>query len=644
MKCFLVLLYICVGLCCLSERSFAQFSGTISAGLNASSNVDGVDTSSPDRILQPGLTLQYLTQFSPITTYTISFSTAPYLYTQTPDHSYSSTIFDAGGSFYLSNLKAIREESDQLSADAKPAPVAQTRPSSQSGTPPIGSSPPTSSATSASQAQHANESTDSGDSDSSDLSDSLVANTTSALYLVSGALDSMEFKGKNGDALSDRRDSASELISTLADLLDSLTFSASVKEVTLDELKDVRPLLIQILAGSKQQSRVLQLFDDGVKYLNEAKPQSDFMPIQGVVPTPSQPADGAPSTGSLQRPAIPSVKEPVQDEEEESPKAPTYTLISATQPFRTLGAQDFDIAENLTDQSATTFASSLQLPFSYEIRRNQPYYNIYDYNALTLEGTFESSPSEKTSLDLTFDYINSNYQNDSVYTNVEDQLRLGVRTLISHSTSLIFEGILGLKNYSTPLAVAPDSTNKLKKVATVPSSFFQYTFGAGIVHAAGESASFGMLFTISTNPVLRAYVDQLGKLSQRQAASTSDDQYTYNLSRAMVFVQDKIFWGLILAIDVAGEHRKYGSVVKKVTDNITRLSGADRTERSLIANAGLTKEFSFEDARALSLFTDIALTATLGYTTVAAQLPSGAAFPLYTYDDTEVGISLSLSF
>jgi hypothetical protein len=641
MKLFLFALFLIAGSLLWSSPNYAQFSGSISGGITLSSNVEGIDTSAPDKIVQPGISLQYLTQFSPITTYKFSASIAPYIYTQTSNHTYYSMTFGLGSSFYLSNQQAIRAEWERGSSEAEPAPTAQTQSTSQTITSPTSAPPPSTSQSSTVR----NTPTDSSTDAASSLADSLVANTTSALYLVSGGLDSMEFKGKNSEALSDRRDSASEIVSTLADLLDSLTFSQSEKEVALDEFKDVRLLIAQILSGSKQQERILLLFDQAVKYLNEAQPESDFMPTQGVVLPSGSTPELTPSPGhSTTNDTGINNDEPSETTDVAAPKAPIYTLISATQPFRTLGAQDFDIAADLTDRGATTFASSLQFPLSYEIRINQPFYKIYDYNALTFEGTFESSPSERTALDLTYDLISSSYPNDSVYTNVENQLRLGVRTLLSNSTSLLFEGILGLKKYSTPITTDTVGATKLKKPAAVPSSFFQYSLGTGLVHTIGQDVSVGGLFTFSTNPALRAYVDQIGNLSQRKTAGISDDQYTYNLTRLMGFIQAKVFWGIMLALDLSTEHRKYGSIVKKVSDLITQLTGADRTEIAFITNLGVTKDFTFEEDRALSLFNDIALTFSVGYTTVAAKLPSGALFPLYSYNDTEAGLSLAFGF
>ncbi len=622
--------------------SYAQFQGTLSAGIISSSNVEGVDTSAPDRIFQPGITLQYLTQFSPVATYKFSASTTPYIYTQRDIHSYSATQLGIGASFYLSNIPSIRAEASL--AGSEPVADSQSYPDNSAQKTGTFSIPPTQQA---SQTGPSTEPIKSNAAEGSSTTDSLVATTTTALYLVSGALDSIQFKGKNAAVLSDQRDSASQIVSTLADLLDSLTFTQSVKEVSLGELRETRPLLEHVLSGLKQEDRILLLFAQAIKDLEKAYPESDFLPTQGSLePDSSAISTQHTHTTSATRPVAPTYSEPdSSDQSDDEPaKAPLFFLIAPTQAFRNLSAQDFDIPANLADAGATTFASNLQLPLTFEIRKNQPYYKIYDYSALTIEGTYEASPSQRTTLDLTYDLINSTYPNDSIYSSLENQLRIGVRTLLSQTTALLAEGIIGFKNYVTPLTVLPDSVNKLKRPSTVASSFFQYSLGLGLMHSIGDDVSFGGLFTFSTNPTLRAYVDQIGNLSQRRATGISDDQYTYNLMRLMAFVQAKIFMGMMLSLDLSGEHRKYGSVVNRTTDRITLLTGADRTERGLFTNVTLLKDFSFVNERALSLFNDISLSGSIGYSTVSALLPSGPRFPLYSYDDTEIGLSLSLGF
>jgi len=622
----------------LGGPCYAQFQGTISAGMISSSNVEGLDTSAPDRIVQPGISLQYLTQFSPVATYKLSASMNPYFYTQNNLHTYYSSQFGIGASYYLTNLQAIRAEANGSGVES----VASLGKESNAQTT-VASSNHTSQQ--ASQTASSNDRPATSNEEGTSPADSLIVNATIDLYLVSGALDSLEFTGKDVGVLSDQRDSASQIISTLADLLDSLSFTQSVKEVSVSELKEIRPLIEHVLAGLKPRDRILLILDRSINDLEKAKPESDYLPTQSsLLPDSSSGLNMALLTDSWQRTTVISEPAATYQSDDEPPKAPIFTLIPATMPFRNLGAQDFDIPANLADAGATTFASSLQLPVTFEIRRDQPFYKIYNYSALTIEGTYENLPSHSTTLDLTYDLTNSTYFDDSIYSSIEHQIRLGTRTLLSQTTALFAEGIIGIKHYVTPLTVLPDSTNKLKRPSTVASSFFQYSLGLGLMHSISDAVLFGGLFTFSTNPTLRAYIDQIGNLSQRRATGISDDQYTYNLVRLMAFIQAKIFWGMMLNFDLSEEHRKYGSVVNRVTDRVTLLTGADRTERGVFTNFSLMKVFSFVDDRALSLFSDISVAGNIGYSAVSAFLPSGGNFPLYSYDDTEIGLTFSLGF
>jgi hypothetical protein len=660
----------------LPQSSFGQFSGTVAAGATGATNIEGVDTTSPDLIFQPAITLEYQTEFSPLQIYKLSFEHAPQIYTVTPAHTYTETTFGLQATFYLSNLDAITSEWTTSHEEEKtveiPPPPFKTQSSNDSSKASVPISKDSAYHIQAGLTSQSNPSPNTIKSILTPeavqvISDSLIELVSETLSDASEALDSIEFKGKNADIEGDLRDSVSESISALSNVLDSVAFSSSVKSVALDIINSAKAVLTQITIGQSYSKRVSLAFDNSILWMSRALPEDDFLATRTSITTSIKPTitKPSPTRSDTSKTIQAEVKQPIETSGripapikrtsktlqveiiENEANAPVYTLLNATEEFRNDTWEDFDIVENITPMSATTYAFNLQTPFSYELDRNRPGFNIYNFNQLTLEGTLEGFASKSVVFDLTYDYVNSQYGNDSIFTNSENRVRLGVRGLLSTTTTLFGEAIAGLKNYATTIDYL-DTTiiGKVKRIRSVPlpTSFQLYIFGLGIVHHAGDDANFGGLIDISTSPNLRVFLDQLPNRARQQASGITDDDYTYTMQRVMLFSTVRVLQAVDWGLSIVGELRKYGSVLAKDKAALINSTGADRNEKDFFLNSSLTHTFTFDEKTALSIFDLITIEAALAYSGVRSTAPSGRPLPQYTYRDTEGTFTITLGF
>lgn len=258
----------------------AQFSGSISTGMESSSNIQSLDTSSPDRIFLPALQLNYDWRAAATSRISFGVGLAPNLYSITPALSYTATTLSATGLFYLSNGDAIRAES-QSSTESMSAPARVSIPTQGEAQSAAAAGATETAPRQTTKAEQ--EDNSSSQDEASSKSDALVEHAVEGLYSLSGRLDSLENLGKGlsksqRERLSDLRDSVSEILTTDADLLDSIGYSESAADVIVSELRALRPAVVAV---SPKEHAAL---DAIIKDLSSAKPSSDFLA------TPTAPA------------------------------------------------------------------------------------------------------------------------------------------------------------------------------------------------------------------------------------------------------------------------------------------------------------------------------------------------------------------
>ncbi len=632
----------------------AQFSGSVSLGGQRTNNVQSLDTIAPDQLLLPAFELNYDVHPSNVSTISLTGSYTPSFYAVNPGLSFQETSIGATGVFYLSNQDAISAEAiEKGSEDEFKLPrSSHLLGMEQDALDPLRIFQPASPVPprSAYNQQSKN--------------DSLVDLAVSALYTLSGELDSTDISPKGiskarVSELEDLRDSISDVVSTIADLLDSAGYSESTSEVVITELQSLRVPLLGLMPQTKPSHTDAKLLDAAIHFLQQAKPEADYL---STAPTPSAPPGASTETKKLFHSLV--LIQPTTAEG--AAAAPNITLLTSSTRLRMFGHHDAAVHEDADDSGASTMATALTVPVVYTNHAGVHYSpadsllfggnyggNPNDNKMLTFGASVEGMTSTNFSLRGSYDYTHEEFPFDSVYSSTENRFTLTPRIALGKTTVLIGEGAVGFKKYLNPLVVTitpakydtiirpkKGDTIEFKKAVTqtARSNFDQFSYGIGVAQFIGERWALGALMAFNDNPNLRAYVTNAdivtgAKGKVRAAAQIADDEYTYNLGRYTLFSDARIFGDLDFGADLSYEHRVYGSAFRP--NGVILDSG--RTENGTFFNASLSKLFPFE-YRLIGVFNGLLLEGKLEFANVVATQS------LYSYTFTDFTLTTTLSF
>jgi hypothetical protein len=651
---------------CVAEIASAQLTGSVSMGVQATNNVQQLDTIAPDQILMPAFQLNYDMHLSGVSTISLTSSYTPSFYNLNPGLSFQETSLGATGVFYLSHQDAIAAEALENGSEDEPKHTHSSHFLNMERNEmelmrsyPLPNPIP---ASIASPTMHTS-------SHQQSKNDSLVDLAVSALYTLSGELDSTniaptEVSKARVSELEDLRDSISDVISTIADLLDSAGYSESVAEVVVTELESIRAPLLALMPQTKPSHTDITLLDVAIHSLQLAKPEIDFLP---TAPTPVAPPGASVETKQLMH-SLASIKNIIPGADAETTPAPNITLLTSNTRLRTFGYNDATIHEDADDSDATTMAAALTVPVAYTNHAGVHYSpadsllfggnyggNPNDNKMLTFGAAVEGLTSTNFSLRGSYDYTHDDFPFDSVYTNTENRITLTPRLALGKSTVLIAEGAVGFKKYLDPLVVTTvpalydtiirpkkgDTIELTRKAVTKTSApnFDQFSYGIGVAQFIGEQWVIGALTAFNNNPNLRAYVTSANVVTGakgkavRAAAQIADDEYTYNLGRYTLFTNARIFADLDFGLDFSYEHRTYGSAVGPKG----AVLDSGRTENGEFLDASLSKLIPF-DERLIGVFNGLLLEAKLELADMVSTEP------IYGYALTEVTFTTTLTF
>src|ERR1700733_1343584 len=104
-------------LLCIAEAASAQLSGSVGFGVEATNNVQTLDTIAPDQLLMPAFELNYDWRVSGVSKISFTGAYTPSFYQVNPGLSFNQTTLGATGLFYLTNQDAIAAESNSKESD-----------------------------------------------------------------------------------------------------------------------------------------------------------------------------------------------------------------------------------------------------------------------------------------------------------------------------------------------------------------------------------------------------------------------------------------------------------------------------------------------------------------------------------------------
>jgi len=580
----------CALVALFATEAHAQFTGFLQADYTSSSNVEATTPAVPDNIFTPGVTLYYeIPAYTGTAKYTLGAAYAPTIY-GTNSRSYNTLDLSAYGLFYLSNREAIAQEYNKKQESASSSDPAKQMEQAIEGM----------------------------------TSDSLLEEGTNTLYLLALSIDSITYKpSKSLSAsqilfLKNKQDSLVDILLVLTELTDSLNFTQSVKEIIVDQLKDAKPLLQEVVTPLKGSAYRGQMLERVIYLFSKATPMEDFLGLNeaGTLTKETANEEGEDSLNEKNSPSI----------------APFFTTINSSSRMQYLSAQYFTVAEDAYLQTAKTLATTLFIPAYYELHSPRGDSN-YLFRTLTFSPAVETFLTPSLSVRLNYNFNRTIFPNDSVYSNSEHFVRLSSRFGIANNTALFGEAIVGFKNYLTPLKPTIPRGVPQTQFTT---NFTQYVYGLGVAQFIGDRLTVGTALSLSTSPSLRGYITTFNGFNPL-ATQTHEDEYTYNFRRVTLFGVTRMPWDLDLSGDFYYEYRKYGAILQTNATVINELTGANRTEDERHYNFFLGKLFVFASPL-VNVFSSLFVQSNLAYTSVNSSLSQ------FSYTDTSIGISAALGF
>jgi hypothetical protein len=558
----------------LPATSFAQFFGA--AGLNSlySSNVSGLDTSLPDFIINPSLILGYDFKTDHRFGFSAAAGVSSFQYTSDADRSYAAIFAGITPTYYFLTTNtffatASSEDTSKANGEAKVMSVAER-----------------------------------------------ITMLDNWLKVVIPKLPRMRAT----------LDSAQELLSVVRELLDETSYTTSVKEIVLSELRTQLSSLVRL--NSKELENIVREWHALIERLEQTEEESDFLPVDELDLEDERPVE--------------------KQDEPDRPLAPLTTLSTSYINYRNLSSTDFYLLGDRSEATEKSIATSLSLPINWTYQSNSDTFQSYTNHQLSLSLRFNIMPSEDLQFSANVDHIRSAHPFDSLYSNATWRLRAATKLVLSERSIGGMELTYGLRRYHDPWSTtidtfAPRPPRVNSVTFTTDPRFSQLTAGLWYQYLISDEFTMGAVFSIARHPDLRGSV-----VSQSQDyASSAEDEFNFDHTQIAAFLTTRILEKYDLGVDAAFERRHYGSLKIKglptytfnpeINSLIFSTTASTRTESVFTMATSLSRLFIFENKLA-GFVTGMGVEALGTYNTTAASIED------YSYDSFTVSLSASAYF
>ncbi|MEI8135516.1 MAG: hypothetical protein WCH46_10675 [bacterium] len=617
-----------------APAAFAQFSGTVSFGgfhttnSGASTSTTGNSSSAPDNVITPSLDLLYSWDVTNYTGLKFEATYTPNYYTASSDRTYTRTHFGVEGNFYLSNLA---DEPPIL-----PAKVATVRSDSviQSVTTTL--------------EQKKTKLTPTPQVDKSALISTRLAH-------ISELLDSFDIdeKGLSSDSIdiaSDLKDSVSESVLALSQIISSEPFTESIGEVVGGELTTQLRIFQDVPIAIQVRNQIESEIAEATTLLKSAVPVDEGILVKSTES----------SVDSFQTNTKPNdaekkliIAQAIQHAQTVSPPAtissetsPTLTLVNSQTAFTDFSSNDISLRTDLQVFSKKTTATQLSIPITFDRQDNRSAYTVYTNTLFDIKPRLDYYFGTHASTGLTLGYSVTSYPLDSAHLSDANELlaRVDCRLEIMTNVVLVPELAFGSKNYAQALkysVIVPVKGHPLRPdtvVTILPKTYTHYFGGIGLMFFPTKNLSVGIVESMSRSSNLRPYIyDSLISIRTRGTGSSIDDEYSYDLTRESIFLQWKPLWDIVLAIDFAYENQHYASIEIKRRLLKNQTTNIQRDDKGTLTEISLTREWDF-DSRLIGIFTTFTPTIDVSSTNITSSLKQ------FSYKDVSTTLSLEFGF
>jgi hypothetical protein len=608
---------------CLNKKdAFAQFAGSVSIGGYKSTNVEGRDSSSPDVVLNPSIDLQYNWEISKPSSVRFEATVMPNIYQEVTDRSLIKSFFGISGSFYLSD---IEKSAGQIAV--KPVPPLQTPPKNKEIKTQIPEEKP---------------------KPVTDVPRDISEVVSKDLTNLSELMDSFEIlskglKPEGIDKFSDLKDSVSETVLALSDILTSQIFTESIAEVVLEEVINQKKIFSGVPMAASEKAILNDKFEIIITELNKANPQSDMLPTPKPkanvqIPVPSSP-NSSEETNTLVAQALASLQSEAQISSAKK-NAPVLTLINSSSFFSEIGSSDVLVRADLLPLTEKALATLLFVPVILEKQNNRNVYKIYSYSTIDFKPRIDLYFGEKIALAATYDFTSTVFPDDTTHFNdgKEHLLRADGRIELFHNVALALEAGFSSRSYDHPLEFQIQITPKRTQTYSTASNYSHFLLGGALFVFPFEEFSIGTAIHLTTSSQLRPYISDLLGTRSLVAGNPTIDQYSYDLTREAIFSQLRFYWDINISADFSYETRQYANVqLPPRIAKIVQQSNVERIDKGTTIGFDISRDFYF-DSRLISIFTSFTPAIDIQSTNFTSTIKQ------FSYSDVTTALSFEFGF
>jgi hypothetical protein len=435
------------------------------------------------------------------------------------------------------------------------------------------------------------------------------------------------------DAASDLKDSLSESVLAVSEVLSSQTYSESIQQVLTEELTADLKLLHQIPLVKNIRDSIARVISSVKALLNDASAKNDILAM------PASPLDTSKKQLS---PAITAVVKSEDEAQNSTENAPDITLINPLTDVTQFSSTDVIIREDVSQRTTLTLATLLSVPIQYEQQTNQPKFESFTYHQISVMPRLSIYPSSSAGLGLTYGYTDNTYPDDTIFTYHENRFRFDGRFGIASAVVLGAQLGIGFRDYVHPLITRYDTigggTKKKPNLKPVYAreNFSQSQLGITSTFLVSDRVDIGLGYALTSSPNLRSYLLDLAVARSPVGGKASDDEYSYDLHRFFLYANSRIFAEINLGLDLAFEQRQYAAAVSR-KNPLAPQTIKTRTDNGTIFAFDLSRDFYLMN-RLVSLFDLITPELNLEYSNYTSTVKQ------FTYNNFSSTLSVTFAF
>ncbi|HET9135308.1 MAG TPA: hypothetical protein VFO76_01625, partial [Candidatus Kapabacteria bacterium] len=443
-----------------------------------------------------------------------------------------------------------------------------------------------------------------------------------SILLIATSLNSLSERFDAMTVRTDKelKDSLSESLAAVAEILTEESYTESVHTVIVEEFTADEKLLVAIPFAKSFRDSVLTILKKHRQILEHTNTENGTFPAPEPLIETTNAATATPTKQTTW-----GVRGTL---------SPTITLVDATTDLWEFGAADVMAKGDLDWRKPTTLGTQLTIPVEFTHQRNRDPYTEFSYDQYDITPRLVFYPLDNIGLGIQYGFSSTIYPNDTLFTYSENRIRIDATVGIDSWWVLGVQSGISFRNYPYPRT---DTTGVIRRITTREAEdFSEQQLGLTSTFLISDETSVGIGGVITKSPALRSYLLDARVGRSPVGGKASDDQFSYELSKGFLYLSTQLFSEFDLGVDVSYEERKYGTDVNRKL-NSNQVSKLTRTDHGIVVSTVLSDDVFF-DHPLLSVFDIITPQLSVQYQDYNSTLK------LFTYNDLTISFSVSALF